>query len=121
QEAFEQAPEEEPSEADQLIRDLRRGAKRRRRLFAWLVPMIAVGTIATVLIFSRVDIRLSLAIFGVTAAIVALGLVSEAGQWGRMAERAAELGDIRAIGPLLTVLNDRDSSAGEPIEEALIA
>lgn len=112
---------EERSEADLLIRSLRRGAKRRRRLFAWLVPLIGIGIVSTVLIFSRMDMRLSLAIFGVSAAIVAVGLVTEAGQWGRMAERAAELGDVRAIGPLLAVLNDRDSSSGEPIEEALIA
>lgn len=111
---------EAPCEADVLIRDIRRCAKRRLRLHAWLIPLIAVGMITTVLVFSHLDMRLSLAIFGVSAAIVATGLVTVAGQWGRMAERVAELGDVRAIGPLLAVLNDRDSSAGEAIEEALL-
>ncbi len=119
-EAVEMEPEIEPSEADLLVRKIRRAAKRRRRLVAWLTPLIVTGMFATVLVFSRVDMRLSLAIFGVSAAIVAMGLASEAVQWGYMAERAAEIGDFRVIGPLLTVLNDRDSSAGEPIEGALI-
>ena len=107
-------------EADALIRTLRRTAKRRRRLLAWIVPMIAVGMMGTVLIFSRLDLRLSLAIFGVTAAIVAVGLAREACRWGQAAEQAATLGDVRAIGPLLAVLNDRDSSDCSSIEEALI-
>jgi hypothetical protein len=112
--------ESEPSESDLLIRQLRRAAKRRRRLLAWIVPLIVIGMTATVLVFSRVDMRLSLTIFGVSAAIVAFLLGREACQWERMAGRAAAMGDVRAIGPLLTVLNDRDSSAGESIEEALI-
>src|SRR5438552_3039988 len=110
----------EPSESHLLVRELRKAAKRRRRLLAWIVPLIAIGMTATVLVFSRVDMRLSLTIFGVSAAIVALLLGREACQWERMAERAAELRDVRAIGPLLAVLNDRDSSAGESIEGALI-
>ena len=82
---------EAPCEADVLIRDIRRCAKRRRRLQSWLIPLIAVGMITTVLVLSHVDMRLSLAIFGVSAAIVAVGLITEAGQWGRMSERVAEL------------------------------
>ena len=105
---------------DALIRKMRGAAKRRRRLFAWLRPLILVGMVATIFVFSRLDMRLSLAIFGVSAAMVAVVLASEAGHWGRLAGEAAELRDVRAIGPLLAVLNDRDSSAGEPIEEALI-
>src|SRR5690349_21604338 len=99
-------------EADALVRRMRRAAKRRRRLMAWVVPMIAVGMAVTVLIFSRMDMRLSLAVFGVTAAIVAIALSQEAGRWGQLADHAVALGDVRAIGPLLAVLNDRDSSAG---------
>lgn len=123
------APEENPDgvcdasssgEANALIRELRRAAKRRRRLFAWAASLVATGLVATVMVFSRVDLRFSLAIFGVTAAIVALGLTREAYRWERNAERAARLRDIRAVGPLLTVLNDRDSSACGAIEETLI-
>jgi hypothetical protein len=110
----------EETEANTLVRSLRRSAKRRRRTAAWIVPLITVGMAATVLVFSRVDIRLSLTIFGVSAAIVAMVLFREAAQWERLAGRAAVLSDVRAIGPLLTVLNDRDSSACETIEEALI-
>jgi hypothetical protein len=107
-------------EADLLVRRMRRAAKRRKRQMAWILPMIAVGMTATVLIFSRLDMRLSLAVFGVTAAMVAFALSQEAGRWGQMADHAVALGDVRAIGPLLAVLNDRDSSAGCAIEEALI-
>jgi hypothetical protein len=119
------APDEDaaPRTADgeQLIRRLRRAAKRRRRLSAWLLPLIAAGMVTTVLVFSRVDMRLSLAVFGVSAAIVALVLTREACRWEGLSRDAAALADVRAIGPLLTVLNDRDSSACESIEETLIA
>jgi len=107
-------------EADVLIRRMRQAAKRRRRWMAWIVPMIAVSMTVTVLIFSRMDTRLSLAVFGVTAAMVAIALSQEAGRWGQLADHAVALGDVRAIGPLLAVLNDRDSTAGSAIEEALI-
>jgi hypothetical protein len=111
---------EELREDNTLIRKVRTGAKHRRRVIAWAVPLICVGMTATVLLFSRVDMRLSLTIFAVSAAIVALGLARAAYQWERLARQAADLGDVRAIGPLLTVLNDRDSSACDTIEEALI-
>jgi hypothetical protein len=83
--------------------------------------MIAIGMTATILVFSRMDLRLSMAVFGVTAAMIAMALLQEAGRWGQMADQAVALGDVRAIGPLLAVLNDRDSSAGDTIEEALLA
>jgi hypothetical protein len=111
---------EELDEENALIRKIRRAAKRRRRLIAWIVPLIWMGMTATILFLSRVDMRLSLTVFAVSSAIVALGLARAAYQWERLARQAADLGDVRAIGPLLTVLNDRDSSACDTIEEALI-
>ena len=109
-----------PAETDRLIRGIRSAAKRRRRLFAWIAPLIAIGMVSTIFVFSRVDIRLSLIIFAVSAILVAAALARKASQWERLAERAVELGDVRAIGPLLTVLNDRDTGACETIEGALI-
>jgi len=109
-----------PDDADRLVRRLRLAVKRRRQLLGWVTPFIVVGMAVTLFVFSRIDLRLSLCIFGVSAAIVAIALTAEAAHWGRLASKAAEIGDVRAIGPLLVVLNERDSSAGEPIEEALI-
>lgn len=107
-------------ETDALIAEIRRAAKKRRRALAWSMPMILVGMVLTVCVFSRIDIRLSLIIFAVTAGLVAARLSHEAAVWDRLARRAAEAGDIRAIGPLLSVLNARDSSSCNAMEEALI-
>src|SRR5580693_6969709 len=78
---------EELSEENALIRKVRRAAKRRRRLIAWIVPLICAGMTATVLFFSRVDMRLSLMVFAVCAAIVALALARAAYHWERLARQ----------------------------------
>ena len=108
------------TESDDLIRELRRAAKRRRRALSWVMPMITVGMVLTICVFSRIDTRLSLWIFAVTAGLIAAALSGDAFAWERLARRAAAVGDVRAIGPLLSVLNSRDSSACGAIEQALV-
>ncbi len=107
-------------DADNLIRLIRRAAKSRRRAYAWIASWIAVSIAATLFMFSRFDTRLSLVLFGASAGLIAIALTRDGNRWRQNALLAASMGDIRAIGPLLTVLNERDSSATDAIEDALI-
>lgn len=116
-------PETEKVQTDerrQVMRALRHVAKRRKRIIAWMNPLLYSGIALTLFIGVRSDTRLSIAIFCSTVAAVLGSYFSGLCQMSRLAQRAAELCDIRAIGPLLMLLHNGEDSASSTIEAALI-
>ena len=105
----------------QLVRALRQAAKRRKRLIAWMNPMMFLGIPLTLLIGLESDTRLSIAIFCSTATAILSSFFSGYFELNRLAEQAARLCDIRVIGPLLTILHSEDDGASSTVEAALIA
>src|ERR1041385_4221306 len=62
--------EERAEDGRHLMLELRKAAKRRKRIVAWMYPLIFSGMAVTLLIGFRADMRLSIAIFCTTAVTV---------------------------------------------------
>src|SRR5689334_10308259 len=86
-------------DAARLLGRLRTAAKHRKRIAGWMSPLVFAGMVLTIGLGIYVDIRLSVAIFCTMAVAILGAFLSGYYQLNRLALRAGELCDIRAIGP----------------------